>query len=66
MQKSIEQILSTIAEEKLSIETLETRDSDELDFHEVSVWGIKAALNQAYEQGRASKKQIIKKKRILE
>jgi len=56
MQKSIEQILSTIAEEKLSIETLETRDSDELDFYEVSVWGIKAALNQAYEQGRASKK----------
>lgn len=56
MQKPIEQILSTIAEENLSIKTLQTRDSDELDFHEVSVWGIKAALKQAYEQGQASKK----------
>lgn len=47
--------LEKIAAEILRIETLETRNMDELDFHEVSVWGIKAALEAAYEAGRKSK-----------
>lgn len=47
--------LEKIAAELLRIETLETRNMDELDFHEVSVWGIKAALEAAYEAGRKSK-----------
>lgn len=34
-------ILSQIAREKLFIPTLETRHSDHLDFHDVSVWGVK-------------------------
>jgi hypothetical protein len=33
-----------IAKEILDIETLETRNSDGLDFHEVSVWEIRDAL----------------------
>ena len=44
--------LEKIAGEQLSIETLETRNSDSLDFHEVSVWGIKEALKKAYEAGK--------------
>lgn len=36
------------------IETLETRRSDRLDFHEVSVWGLRAALRAAYSLGVAS------------
>lgn len=40
------------AQKYLEIETLETRRSDELDFHEVSVWGLKEALEQAYLAGR--------------
>lgn len=35
-----------------SIETLETRNSDRLDFHDVAVWAIRAALEDAYEAGR--------------
>jgi hypothetical protein len=35
-----------------SIETLETRSSDRLDFHDVAVWAIRAALEDAYEAGR--------------
>jgi epoxyqueuosine reductase QueG len=37
------------------IETLETRNSDRLDFHEVSVWAIKEMLQKAYELGKDSK-----------
>ena len=35
-----------------SIETLETRNSDGLDFHYVAVWAIRSALEAAYEAGR--------------
>lgn len=45
--------LLNIAQEHLnsSLKTLETRNHDSLDFHEVSVWGIEAALLSAYELG---------------
>jgi hypothetical protein len=35
-----------------SIETLETQNSDRLDFHDVAIWAISAALEDAYEAGR--------------
>ena len=44
--------LMTIARKQLSIYSLETRKSDSLDFHEVSVWGVKEALIRAYVLGR--------------
>lgn len=44
--------LEQIAKEHLFIETLETQHSDRLDFHDVSVWGVKAALQAAFEAGR--------------
>jgi hypothetical protein len=49
--------LLAIAQQHLSakIETLETRNSDSLDFCEVSVWGIKAALVAAYAAGWEAK-----------
>ena len=31
--------------------SLETRDNDHEDFFEVSVWGLKAALEEAYKLG---------------
>lgn len=34
-----------------TLTTLGTRKNDRLDFHEVSVWGIDAALRAAYELG---------------
>jgi hypothetical protein len=37
-----------------TIETLETQNSDRLDFHDVAVWAIRAALEAAYEAGRVA------------
>ena len=37
-----------------SIETLETRNSDRLDFHDVAVWAIRAALEAAYVAGQTA------------
>jgi len=37
-----------------SIETLETQNSDRLDFHDVSVWSIRAALESAFAAGQAA------------
>ena len=47
-----DQLLQRIAAEHLFVETLETRNSDRLDFYDVSVWGIRQALIDAYEAGR--------------
>ena len=55
--KDLDQQLQQIALDHLFIETLETRNSDQMDFHEVSVWGVKSALMAAYEAGRQAAKQ---------
>ena len=56
----LEQLLTQIAQSKLGIETLETRRSDSLDFHDVAVWCLRDALEAAYkagvEQGRKATK----------
>ena len=44
-------LLLEIAERHLFLETLETRNSDRLDFHEHAVWPIRSALEAAYEAG---------------
>ena len=49
--KKQEQLLEQIAKQHLFIDTLETQSSDRLDFHDVSVWGVKSALQAAYEAG---------------
>ncbi len=49
-----DQQLQTIATDHLFIATLETRNSDRLDFHDVSVWAVKAALQAAFEAGQQS------------
>ncbi len=46
-----DQLLTEIAKKHLSLETLETRRSDSLDFHDIAVWAIKDALQEAYEAG---------------
>ena len=40
-----------IARRYLHFDTLEERRSDSLDFREVAVWGVEAALTEAYELG---------------
>ena len=45
--EQIEHIAATV----LSLETLEARNRDRLDFHELAVWQIKEALEAAYLAG---------------
>ena len=47
----IELLLESIALDHLFIETLHTRHRDSLDFHDVSVWGVKSALRAAFDAG---------------
>ena len=47
-------LLEIAAKHFHSIETLETRNSDRLDFHDVAVWAILAALVEAYAAGFAA------------
>jgi len=54
-QQQIDQLLTEIANKHLNLETLETRNSDSLDFQEVAVWSLKDALEAAYESGQQSK-----------
>jgi methyl coenzyme M reductase alpha subunit len=53
---TIDARLTQIAQQVLKVPTLAYRNSDALDFHEVSVGQIKLALRAAYEAGRQSKK----------
>ena len=47
----IETLLTQIALKHLGIETLETRHSDRLDFHDTAVWCIHDALEAAFKAG---------------
>ena len=55
-QQNIDQLLTEIAKKHLNLETLETRNSDSLDFHDVAVWSLKEALQEAYEAGFNAKR----------
>jgi len=44
--------IKKIATDILGLETLETRNSDGLDFHDMGVFEMKEALEAAYEAGR--------------
>ena len=50
-------LLEAIAREYLGIPTLDARGSDALDFHDLSVWQLRAALEAAYEAGLAVKRE---------
>ena len=52
--QQLDNLLARIALDHLFIETLATRNSDSLDFHDVSVWGVKSALMAAYQAGLAA------------
>ena len=45
-------LILDIARRRFFLETLETRNSDSLDFHDVAVWAIRDALAEAFEAGR--------------
>jgi hypothetical protein len=56
-EPTVDELLAAIAKATLHIDTLETRKSDSLDFHDVAVWSVKAALEAAYRAGLAAKEE---------
>mgnify|MGYP003502186415 CR=1 FL=1 len=51
-----EALLAELALRHFGVETLATRNSDSLDFHEVDVWSLRRALRSAYRAGRDAAK----------
>jgi len=51
LKEDFNRLLETIAKDNIGLETLETRNSDDLDFHDVAVWSIKKALQDAFIAG---------------
>ena len=51
VRSAVDTLLEVIAEEELGITTLETRNSDTLDFHDIAVWKLRNALLRAYQTG---------------
>lgn len=49
-----QKIFTQIAQKHLGIQTLEQRNRDSLDFHDVGVVGVQQALSAAYDAGQAS------------
>lgn len=54
--KTKDELFAEIAKVHLNIETLAERKSDSLDFKEVAVWNVKAALEAAFQAGKAARK----------
>lgn len=52
IQQQTKQLLSEIAKIYLSFERLEIRSSDTLNFHDINIWSLKEALQEAYESGK--------------
>jgi hypothetical protein len=53
-------VLAQIARQHLGIRNLKAQNSDSLDFHEVSVWGVEAALKAAFKAGQDSAPKAVK------
>ena len=54
-----EALILEIATKHFFIETLETQNRDRLDFHDVAVWAMRAALSEAYEAGRIAGAKVM-------
>ena len=54
-QIAVDAELASIARRTLQIPTLDARNSDRLDFHEVSVWELLKALRLAYRAGQSTR-----------
>lgn len=61
MDKQQQRKIEEIAKEHLGILCLETRKRDGLDFYDVAVWSVQAALEAAYNAGRLHEIQLQQK-----
>jgi hypothetical protein len=54
-QIDVDAELASIVRRTMNVPTLEARNSDRLDFHEVSVWELLRALRLAYRAGQSTR-----------
>lgn len=59
-RQPIDKVIEDIARQNLGLPTLTTRNSDSLDFHDVAVWQLRAALEAAYRAGAAAAKEELR------
>jgi hypothetical protein len=50
-----DQLFLEIAKKHFGVETLERRYRDQLDFHDIAVWCMRSALQEAFDAGKKSK-----------
>jgi hypothetical protein len=50
-----DKVILQIAKKHFDLKDLKTRKSDSADFHDVAVWSIKQALEDAFEAGKNEK-----------
>lgn len=55
----MEKQIAKIARDVLGLDTLETRKSDGLDFHDLAVWKIREALADAYLAGMGDSQRLV-------
>jgi hypothetical protein len=58
-----EQILQIVKNNFYGIDTIETRNSDSLDFHDTAIWCIRSAIENAYKIGYQQAIEDKKRKR---
>ena len=51
--------IEKIARDVLGLDTLETRKSDRLDFHDLAIWKIREALADAYLAGMDDSQRLV-------
>jgi hypothetical protein len=51
---AMDEAVERIGQEVLGLETLNTRNSDSLDFSDQAVWTLRAALKAAYKAGQVA------------
>lgn len=54
MSIAAEHAVADVARRVLRLETLETRGSDALDFHEAAIWSLREALLAAFAAGASA------------
>jgi len=59
-------LFTRIAQTHLSIDTLETRHRDSLDFHDVGVWCVRDSLQVVFEAGLAEGRRNAAATRVME
>ena len=57
--RKVNKELDRIARDVLGLDTLETRKSDRLDFHDLAVWKIREALADAYLAGTKDSARLV-------